>query len=261
MARARSPDRIKAEEIYLKHKGNIELVKIAEILDRPPGTIRGWKNKDSWDDKLNGTLQKKNTERSKRKKGGQPGNKNAVGNKGGAAPPGNKNAVTTGEFETIFFDTLEPDEIGLIQYTIIEKKKLLEHEIQLLTVRERRMMKRIAALKETGDYTVVKTKIGIERGEQTDLTESENVLEQIQTIEEALTRVQDKKQKAIDSLHKYEIDEEKLQIQKEKLELEKLKVKGPEEDDQNAIDDFIKATSPSKRKLNSLFEDDINEKV
>lgn len=72
MPRARHPDREKAEEIYLKHKGNIELVKIAEMLGRPPGTIRGWKNKDKWDDKLNGTFQKnetKNTERSKKKKG------------------------------------------------------------------------------------------------------------------------------------------------------------------------------------------------
>ncbi len=72
MPRARNPDREKAEEIYLKHKGNIELVKIAEMLGRPPGTIRGWKNKDKWDDKLNGTFQKnetKNTERSKKKKG------------------------------------------------------------------------------------------------------------------------------------------------------------------------------------------------
>ena len=41
MARARSPDRIKAEEIYLKHNGNIELVKIAEMLERPDGTISG----------------------------------------------------------------------------------------------------------------------------------------------------------------------------------------------------------------------------
>lgn len=71
MARARSPNRVKAEEIYLKNKGNIELVKIAEILNRPPGTVRGWKNKDKWDDKLNGTFQgkgKNNTERSKHNK-------------------------------------------------------------------------------------------------------------------------------------------------------------------------------------------------
>lgn len=70
MARVRSPDRDKSFEIYKSYKGNIDLVKIAEILDIPAGTVRGWKNKDKWDDKLNGTFQKKakkNTERSKRK--------------------------------------------------------------------------------------------------------------------------------------------------------------------------------------------------
>ncbi|MDU4596459.1 MAG: terminase small subunit [Clostridium sporogenes] len=70
MARVRSPDRDRAFEIYKEHKGNIDLVKIAEILDIPAGTIRGWKNKDKWEYKLNGTFQKnskKNTERSNKK--------------------------------------------------------------------------------------------------------------------------------------------------------------------------------------------------
>lgn len=72
MARTRSPDRDKAFEIYKEHNGQIDLVKIAEILKISPGTIRGWKNKDKWNDKLNGTFQNekkvvKNTERSKRK--------------------------------------------------------------------------------------------------------------------------------------------------------------------------------------------------
>lgn len=91
MARARSPNRDKAFEIYKENDGNIDLVKIASILEISPGTVRGWKNKDSWDNKLNGTLQK-NKERSKRKRGGQPNNKNATG------PPGNKNAEKHGLF-------------------------------------------------------------------------------------------------------------------------------------------------------------------
>lgn len=111
MARARNPDRVKAEELYLKNKGNIELVKIAEIIGRPAGTVRGWKSKDKWDNKLNGTFQKKgnkNTERSKKEKGGQPGNKNAVGH---GAPPKNKNAEKHG-----FFSKYLPEEtIDIIQ--------------------------------------------------------------------------------------------------------------------------------------------------
>lgn len=63
MARARSPNRDKAFEIYKEHNGNIDLVSIAEQLGVSSGTVRGWKAKDKWDDKLNGALQK-NTERS-----------------------------------------------------------------------------------------------------------------------------------------------------------------------------------------------------
>ncbi|ADK16188.1 terminase small subunit [Clostridium ljungdahlii] len=67
MPRQRSPNRDKAFDIYKKHNGAIDLVKIAELLNLSPGTIRGWKNKDKWDSKLKGTFQK-NTERSKHKK-------------------------------------------------------------------------------------------------------------------------------------------------------------------------------------------------
>lgn len=71
MPRERSPNRNKAFEIYKENKGNIDLVEIAKTLGVSDGTIRGWKNKDKWEDKLNGTFQEKNiknTERSNKKK-------------------------------------------------------------------------------------------------------------------------------------------------------------------------------------------------
>ena len=71
MPRERSPNRDKAFEIYKEHKGNIDLVEIANTLKVSDGTVRGWKNKDKWEDKLNGTFQKKtskNTERSNKNK-------------------------------------------------------------------------------------------------------------------------------------------------------------------------------------------------
>ncbi|MFL0196416.1 phage terminase small subunit-related protein [Clostridium sp. WILCCON 0269] len=57
MPRQRSPNRDKAFDIYKENGGNIDLVEIAEMLDLSPGTIRGWENKDKWDDKLDGTFQ------------------------------------------------------------------------------------------------------------------------------------------------------------------------------------------------------------
>lgn len=59
MPRERSPNRDKAFEIYKEHKGNIDLIEIAKTLGVSDGTVRGCKNKDKWEDKLNGTFQKK----------------------------------------------------------------------------------------------------------------------------------------------------------------------------------------------------------
>ena len=167
MGRARDPNRDKAFEIFKKAGGNIDLVEIASQINLSRGTIRGWKSKYDWDTKLNGTL-RKNMERSKRKKGAQPRNKNAVGH-GGIGPPGNKNAVTTGEFETLFFDCLDSDERRLAEAVPQDKEQLLLQEIQLLTVRERRMLKRIENLRQA-DFTTVSKKTGIEKGERTDLS-------------------------------------------------------------------------------------------
>ncbi|QWS48707.1 terminase (plasmid) [Bacillus thuringiensis] len=108
MARQRSPDRNKAYEIFKEHNGDITNRKIAELLSTSEKTVSektvgGWKSKDGWIDKLNGVLHKnerstpkKDTEYSKKKPGAPKGNKNAVGNSGGAAPLRNGNAATHG---------------------------------------------------------------------------------------------------------------------------------------------------------------------
>lgn len=115
MARVRSPNRDKAYEIYKESNGNIDLVEIAKILNISPGTVRGWKNKDAWEEKLNGTFQK-NKERSKKNKGGQPKNKNAVGH---GAPILNKNAEKFG-----FFSKYLPEETLELMEEITEKNPL-----------------------------------------------------------------------------------------------------------------------------------------
>ena len=56
MARARSPNRDKAFEIYKDHNGDIKLKDIAKELDIKDSQIRKWKSQDKWDDKLKGAL-------------------------------------------------------------------------------------------------------------------------------------------------------------------------------------------------------------
>lgn len=83
----RKPDEriTQAKELYLK---GMKLVEIASQLNLPEGTVRRWKSTHKWESERSG----KKSERSERKKGGQPGNHNATG------PPGNKNAEKHGLF-------------------------------------------------------------------------------------------------------------------------------------------------------------------
>lgn len=83
---------------------------------------------------------KEKTQRCPRKRGGQPGNKNAEG-PWRHRTTGNKNAVKTGEFEALFFDSLDPEEKELIQAVQPNKEQLLLQEIQLLTVRKEGCLK------------------------------------------------------------------------------------------------------------------------
>ena len=125
MPRTRDPNREQAFEIYKESAGRIDLVEIASQLNLSPGTIRGWKSKDKWDSKLNGALQK-NMERSKRK-GAQPRNKNAAGNRGGAAPEQNKNAEKFG-----FFSKYLPEEtVSIIQEMPTDPLDVLWDQIQI----------------------------------------------------------------------------------------------------------------------------------
>lgn len=226
MARAPDPRIEQAKAMCLK---GMKLVEIASQLNLPEGTVRSWKNRYKWD--CNVAKEKRNV--AKRKKGGQPGNQNATG------PPENKNAVKTGEFEALFFDCLDPDEQQLIKKVQTNKEQLLLQEIQLLTVRERRMLKRIEMLKNIEQspadenaepeervpvgMSVTGYRSGIEKGKPTVLKEYEGILGQIQSIEDALTRVQARRQRAIEALHKFGYDDARLELAAMQLELEMSK--------------------------------------
>lgn len=243
MPRPRSPNRGKALQLWLDSDKKRPLKDIAAELQVSEEQVRKWKNQDKWD-KV--TLPKMKSNVTKHK-GGQPGNKNAVGH-GGTGPPGNKNAVKTGEFESLFFDTLSPDEQALIQSMPKDKGELLLQEIQLMTVRERRMLQRVNDLKQAAEdqeekkaegMTAVKWKDGFGSNGPIEVMEYEGVLGQIQAVEDALTRVQARKQKAIDSLHRFGFDDARLEIELMKLDIATLKVDN--QDQETEDDGFLAA--------------------
>ncbi|MCC2928381.1 phage terminase small subunit [Bacillus sp. LBG-1-113] len=82
---------IQAYKDYVK---GLKYKDLAEKYGVSVNTIKSWKQRHGWERKK-GAPSEKSVDS---KKGGQPGNKNALGNRGGAAPLRNQNAVTHGFF-------------------------------------------------------------------------------------------------------------------------------------------------------------------
>lgn len=135
MPKQRSPDSYKAEEMY---KQGMKLVEIASQLNVSEGTVRSWKNRYNFDGKSTATLQKNNRNVAKKKRGGQPGNRNSVGH---GAPKGNQNATKHGLFSRylpadtreIFFSLDSEDPLDLLwdqiklAYTAIMRAQHIMH--------------------------------------------------------------------------------------------------------------------------------------
>ncbi len=129
------------------------------------------------------------------------GHKNALGNKGGHGTENNKNAVVTGEYENIYKDVLDEQELQLFDNCNVDnKEQQLIEQYKLLTVREMRMLQRIKDIKSRGkDMTI--NYIRNEKGKSTKtITDAEPTINVIQRIEDGLTRVGEAKRKCIESL-------------------------------------------------------------
>lgn len=102
----------RAKEMYLK---GMKLIEISKQLDLPEGTVRRWKCTHKWENERSG----KKT--SVRKRGGQPGNKNATG------PPGNQNARKHGLFSRYLpIETLE-----ILEEMSTDPLDIMWHQIQI----------------------------------------------------------------------------------------------------------------------------------
>lgn len=295
MAPKRSPERDSAKKLWLDSGKTMLLKDIAEQLGVSETLVRKWKCTDKWEVEGNGnvtdsignvTNQKKKSNGNVTNKrgapkgnnnavghgapignqnaaghGAPPGNNNAAGNNGGA-PPGNKNAVTTGEFESIWFDCLTEEEQAIYGSINTDTLVQVEDNIRLFTLRERRMMHRISARTngltekertvlqerrsvknpiEVYDEKTATTKVIVApRSEMVEaaITEVEyRKIDDILKLEEALTRIQDKKAKWLALKHTVEVvgklELDKLQLSKAKLLLEIEKAKGESKDNQH----------------------------
>ncbi len=225
MARVRSPNSIEAERLY--HDG-MKLVDIAKRFGVPASTVRRWKSTQKWDDN-NEQYKKKQSERSdnsekskenaRKSRGAPKGNKNAVGHST-SVPKRNKNAEKHGAYSTIYWDALDEEEIYLMQEISHNEEELLQQQVAMYTVRERKFMHQIKSFKEKSEKGLyvkgVKKRVrtnfdenGNEYGkmEETD-TETEYAIKGLAALEAELTKIQRAKTKCIDSLIRLHIADE-----------------------------------------------------
>jgi len=106
---ARAPNYELAYEDYRK---GMKYKEIAEKYGVTLNTVKSWKTRYKWSKDPKKGMHTK-TKKVCTQKGGQPGNRNAAGNSGGAAPPKNKNAEKHG-----FYSKWLPEETNEIMETV-----------------------------------------------------------------------------------------------------------------------------------------------
>lgn len=236
MARQRNPDREKAKQMWLDAKpGTIKLKDIAAALGYPENTIRKWKSEDKWESERSGKKKRNAPNKKdvpKKRRGAPYGNQNAKGNSGGGAPIGNQNALKHGGYSQIFWDTLSEEEKEMIDTMDHDVEQQLIDEISLLTVREHRILHQLKKYREIANgkagqvvSSVVRSEDKrefaneeerllyeernqqkIDAGEKLPgrsyhvTTTTEAAIDIVHRLEEALSRCQDQKRRALDSL-------------------------------------------------------------
>lgn len=258
MGRARNPARDKAYEMWAESEGKGKIKDIASAIGVSDVQVRKWKSVDNWDAKIKERSKGNVTKKTLRKKGAQPGNKNAVGNKGGG-PVGNQKAVKHGGYAKLLNeDVFSDDEL---EYFNSEEETDAETElvelIRTYRIREHRLLKAINKYENENAPVLsqqnrFENKRNFKDNEEKELYErkikdkvaagerlpgesysiqifTEPRHKRIERLEAELTKVQNAKERAIAELHR--IRAEKVGSQKNAIALAWIESFAEEDDE------------------------------
>ena len=245
MARARSPDRDKAFEIWKNSNGSIKLKDIATELNLPDSRIRKWKNEDKWEEKVKGTflIDKGNVPFTRNKRGAPKGNKNSVGH-ASSTPIGNTHAMKHGFFAKIFpndpetksivesIDIMSPIEMLwqniVIQYTAIARAQ------RIMFVRNQDdMTKELKRQKDSDTSQEIEYELQFAWDKQASFMQAQS--RAMSTLQGMITKYDELMQKDLST------EEQQLRINKLKAEIAKLTGSDDSEDDNS--NNFLDALS------------------
>lgn len=226
MPRARSPNRDRAFQLWIESQGRKSLQDIAAELGVKPEQVRSWKHADQWDAQTKKvTLPNGKGHVVKRKQGGQRGNRNAVGNNGGA-PVGNKNNFRHGAYERVMAGLMETDEAEIFkdEETGLSIEAELRQTLAGLNAKEVRLMKHIAQVRKDMDPNAFLTssseehRVGDEMSFDSDSVFKVSPFEALTKLEAELDKVQGRKIKVLAQLDAIQVSRERLNLEKKRLD-------------------------------------------
>ena len=226
MAR-RSAERDTAKAEYIERRSRGEEVNLAELADRlgvKRQTLRNWKSADKWDEAV--------PPPPKKKRGGQPGNKNSKGKKNAAgshpgAPPGNKNAEKDGAYSAVFLDALTDEEREVVEKAPLEVRAALEHEMKILKFRENKILSRIADYEKAEEGTMyLSSMTEISGKNNTTMRFSDSAFKRVQSLQEALYKIQGRIAKIADSLRRLDESAARLDLERQRLDILRMRASG-----------------------------------
>ena len=221
-------DAARAEYIARMEKdGEVNLRQLADDLHLKYDTVRRWKAKDGWE------------RPAPRKPGGQPGNKNAVGNPGGGAPVGNLNAEKDGAYSTIFFDRLTPEEKKIVEDAPRNSTDLTSHEIGVLLLREKYILDKIKEYQQLPPDQLITSSVTDMRvpggrgkrkrdgaNQRIGMYQKETPAQRILQLQEALNKIHGRILSAAAQMQKNEMDKLHLETEQQRLDLLRIRATG-----------------------------------
>lgn len=214
----------KAQYLALKRKnGRVNLRELAQQVGVAYSTIRKWKAAEQWD-----------AEPPKRKPGAPLGNKNSAGHRNAAgshdgAPPRNKNALKDGAYSLVFLDALTDDEQRVVEQTPINSREAWKQEMQILKVREYRILTAIARYESAAEdelYLANATEIQGGKTGGMSYRNQDSAFTRVLKLQEVLYKVQGRIAKITESLQAQEENDRRLILEQERLKLLQMRTTG-----------------------------------
>ena len=246
MGRPRNPERDKSKDRFLESNGALSNKELALKAGVSEARIRKWKAEDKWKEAL---------EKKPRRRGAQPGNKNAIG---GGAPSGNINALTHGAFKTITLTDLTPEQIEIIDNLGLDPQTNLLNELKSLMAKKMYLEARISEYnqeaadvlhtdkvvemfvpKSAEDLEIEKS-MGLDeyeeideesRGKEKFKTAMKTVVkaspfDRAMKLEGELNKIHGRILKLLDSVKSYDLENRRMALEEKKYRLAKQRITG-----------------------------------